>query len=286
MNNIDRINLGEALHDKFFVHWADRIYSLRDHVRIILIAGPSGSGKTSTSKRLALQCRVLGMNPKVIELDDYFVEREDTPRDENGEYDFECLEAMDLKLLGDQLNDLLAGKEVSLPDFDFVTGHKTFGKNIMRLQENDVLIMEGIHALNPAMLPTLDASRLFRAYVATKSLEINFLRRMIRDCATRGRKAEETILMWPKVREGAEKHIIPYKDNADLTFCTSYDYEISVLKYYAEPLLSVIPASSEAYSEAQRLLKILEGVEAFTPEDMTAIPTSSLLREFIDGQML
>ncbi len=286
MNNIDIINLAEALHDKFFVHWADQLYSLRDQVRIILIAGPSGSGKTSTSKRLALQCRVLGMNPKVIELDDYFVEREETPRDENGEYDFECLEAMDLELLGEQLNDLLAGKEVSLPDFDFVTGHKTFGKNIMRLQENDVLIMEGIHALNPAMLPTLDPSKLFRAYVATKSLEINLLRRMIRDCTTRGRTAEDTILMWPKVREGAEKHIIPFKDNADLTFCTSYEYELSALKYYVEPHLRAIPSSSEAYGEAQRLLKLLDGVEAFTPEDMKAIPTSSLLREFIDGQML
>ncbi len=286
MNQIDLINLAEARHDEFFVHWADQIYTLRDRVRIILIAGPSGSGKTSTSKRLALQCRVLGMNPKVIELDDYFVEREHTPRDENGEYDFECLEAMDLKLLGEQLNDLLAGKEVSLPDFDFVTGHKIFGRNIMKLQENDILIMEGIHALNPAMLPTLDPSKLFRAYVSTKSLDVNFLRRMIRDCTTRGRKAEETILMWPKVREGAEKYIIPYKDNADLTFCTSYDYELSALKYYAEPLLSGIPSDSVAYNEARRFLKILEDVVALTPEVMEAIPSSSLLREFIDGQML
>ncbi len=286
MNNIDIINLAEARHDEFFVHWADEIYSLRDKVRIVLIAGPSGSGKTSTSKRLALQCRVLGMNPKVIELDDYFVEREQTPLDENGEYDFECLEAMDLDLLGQQLNDLLSGKEVSLPDFDFITGHKSFGKNIMRLQENDLLIMEGIHALNPAMLPTLDPSKLFRAYVATKSFDINLLRRIIRDCTSRGRNAEDTILMWPKVREGAEKYILPYRNNADLTFCTSYDYELSALKYYTEPLLRCIPSSSEAYCEARRLLNLLDGVEAFAPEDMTAIPTSSLLREFIDGQML
>ncbi len=286
MNNIDIINLAEARHDEFFVHWADKLYSLRDKARIVLIAGPSGSGKTSTSKRLALQCRVLGMNPKVIELDDYFVEREETPRDENGEYDFECLAAMDLKLLGEQLNDLLAGKEVSLPDFDFVTGHKVFGKNIMRLQEGDILIMEGIHALNPAMLPTLDPSRLFRVYVSTRSFDINLLRRLIRDNGTRGRSAEETILMWPKVRQGAETYILPYRDNADMTFCSSYDYELAALKYYAEPLLRGIPSSSEAFPEAERLLALLDGVESLTPEDMAAIPSSSLLREFIDGQML
>ncbi len=286
MSTVDIINLAEARHDEFFVHLADTIYARRDRVRIVLIAGPSGSAKTSTSKRLALQCSVLGMTPKVIELDDFFVEREDTPLDKDGKYDFECLEAMDMDLLGVQLNDLLAGKEVSLPDFDFVTGRKVFGRNIMSLGGDDILIMEGIHALNPAMLPSLDSSKLFRVFVSAGSFDINLLRRMIRDNNTRGRSAEDTILMWPKVLEGAEKYILPYRENADVTFCSSCDYELSALKHYAEPLLRAIPASSEAFAEASRLLGVLDGVEAMAVEDMEAIPSSSLLREFIDGQML
>ncbi len=286
MKIIDTINLSEARQSADLIHIADMIYEHRDKIKIVLIAGPSGSGKTSTSKRLALQCRVLGLNPKVIELDDYFVEREQTPLDENGEYDFECLEAMDLKLLGEQLNALLAGEEVSVPDFDFVVGTKVYGRNIMKLHQNDILILEGIHALNPAMLPSVDVSKLFKIYISPKSSDIRLLRRMIRDNRTRGKSPEDTIAMWPKVCRGGDRYITPYKDNADVAFNSELDYEMAALKYYAEPLLRHISPSSPAFPEASRLLKSLSYIVALSPAEMAAVPPTSILREFIDGQTL
>ena len=295
---IDLINLSEALHERKYADIADQIYARRGSVKIVFIAGPSSSGKTSTSKRLALQCRILGLNPKVIELDNYFVEREFTPKDENGDYDFECLGAMDLKLLGQQLNDLLAGKQVEIPRFDFKEGRKFFEGNFMQLQEKDILIMEGIHALNPAMIPDVDNSKVFRVYAsALTSLSIDennnistsdnrMLRRMIRDNRTRGIVPENTITMWQSVRRGENRNIFPFQENADAVFNSAHIFELPVLKYYAEPLLRRIAPSSPAYTEASRMLKFLDYIVALTPAEMAAIPPTSILREFIDGQML
>lgn len=295
---IDLINLSEALHERKYADIADQIYARRGSVKIVFIAGPSSSGKTSTSKRLALQCRILGLNPKVIELDNYFVEREFTPKDENGDYDFECLGAMDLKLLGQQLNDLLAGKQVEIPRFDFKEGRKFFEGNFMQLHEKDILIMEGIHALNPAMIPDVDNSKVFRVYAsALTSLSIDennnistsdnrMLRRMIRDNRTRGIVPENTITMWQSVRRGENRNIFPFQENADAVFNSAHIFELPVLKYYAEPLLRRIAPSSPAYTEASRMLKFLDYIVALTPAEMAAIPPTSILREFIDGQML
>lgn len=295
---VDLINLSEALHERSYAKIADKIYKKRESVKIVFIAGPSSSGKTSTSKRLAIQCRILGMNPKVIELDNYFVNREDTPRDENGEYDFEALGAMDLAFLGEQLNDLLAGKEVEIPKFDFKEGKRTFVGKKMQLHEKDILIMEGIHALNPAMIPGVDPTKVFRVYASaltSLSLDENnnistsdnrMLRRMIRDNRTRGINPENTIMMWQSVRRGENHNIFPFQENADAIFNSAHIFELPVLKYYAEPLLRRILPSSPAYTEAVRMLKFLSYIIALSPNEIAAIPPTSILREFIDGQTL
>ena len=295
---IDLINLSEALHERMYADIADQIYSRRGSVKIVFIAGPSSSGKTSTSKRLAIQCRILGMNPKVIELDNYFVDREFTPRDANGEYDFEALGAMDLDFLGQQLNDLLAGKEVEIPRFDFKEGRRYFNGNFMQLHDKDILIMEGIHALNPAMIPGVDPSKVFRVYAsALTSLSVDennnistsdnrMLRRMIRDNRTRGVVPEDTIMRWQSVRRGENRNIFPFQENADAIFNSAHIFELPVLKYYAEPLLRRIAPSSPAYPEAARMLKFLDCIIALSPSEISAIPPTSILREFIDGQTL
>lgn len=295
---IDLINLSEALHERKYADIADQIYERRDSVKIVFIAGPSSSGKTSTSKRLAIQCRILGLNPKVIELDNYFVDRELTPKDQNGEYDFEALGAMDLAFLGQQLNDLLAGKEVEIPKFDFKEGRRFFNGNFMQLHEKDILIMEGIHALNPAMIPGVDPSKVFRVYAsALTSLSIDennnistsdnrMLRRMIRDNRTRGIDPENTLMMWQSVRRGENKNIFPFQENADAVFNSAHIFELPVLKYYAEPLLHRIQPSSPAYTEATRMLKFLSYIIPLSPAEIAAIPPTSILREFIDGQTL
>ncbi|MBE6228918.1 MAG: nucleoside kinase [Bacteroidales bacterium] len=295
---VDLINLSEALHERKYADIADQIYARRGSVKIVFIAGPSSSGKTSTSKRLALQCRILGLNPRVIELDNYFVDREFTPRDENGEYDFEALGAMDLDLLGTQLNALLDGKEVELPRFDFKDGRKYFEGNMMQLHEKDILIMEGIHALNPAMIPGVDPSKVFRVYAsALTSLSIDennnistsdnrMLRRMIRDNRTRGVIPEDTIMRWQSVRRGENRNIFPFQENADAIFNSAHIFELPVLKYYAEPLLRRISPSSPAYTEASRMLKFLDYIVALSPAEIAAIPPTSILREFIAGQTL
>lgn len=295
---VDLINLSEALHERKYAEIANQIYARRGSVKIVFIAGPSSSGKTSTSKRLALQCRILGLNPRVIELDNYFVDREFTPRDENGEYDFEALGAMDLELLGRQLNELLEGKTVEIPRFDFKEGRKYFEGNFMQLHEKDILIMEGIHALNPAMIPGVDPSKVFRVYAsALTSLSIDennnistsdnrMLRRMIRDNRTRGIIPEETIMRWQSVRRGENRNIFPFQENSDALFNSAHIFELPVLKYYAEPLLRRISPSSPAYTEARRMLKFLDYIVALSPAEIAAIPPTSILREFISGQTL
>ena len=295
---VDLINLSEALHERKYAEIANQIYARRGSVKIVFIAGPSSSGKTSTSKRLALQCRILGLNPRVIELDNYFVDREFTPRDENGEYDFEALGAMDLELLGRQLNELLEGKTVEIPRFDFKEGRKYFEGNFMQLHEKDILIMEGIHALNPAMIPGVDPSKVFRVYAsALTSLSIDennnistsdnrMLRRMIRDNRTRGIIPEDTIMRWQSVRRGENRNIFPFQENSDALFNSAHIFELPVLKYYAEPLLRLIAPSSPAYTEARRMLKFLDYIVVLSPAEIAAIPPTSILREFISGQTL
>ena len=295
---VELINLCESLHERKYAEIADQIYARREEVKIVFIAGPSSSGKTSTSKRLALQCRILGLNPKVIELDNYFVDREHTPKDENGQFDFESLYAMDLDFLGQQLNQLLDGKEIELPKFDFKEGCRRFEGTRMKLQDKDILIMEGIHALNPAMIPGVDNSKVFRVYAsALTSLSIDennnistsdnrMLRRMIRDNRTRGISPEQTLERWQSVRRGENRNIFPFQENADAVFNSAHLFELPVLKYYAEPLLRRIAPNSPAYTEATRLLKFLDYIVALSPSEIAAIPPTSILREFIGGQTL
>ena len=295
---VELINLSEALHERKYAAIADQIYARRGQVKAVFIAGPSSSGKTSSSLRIALQCRVLGLVPKVIELDNYFVDREHTPKDSEGNYDFEALEAMDLKLLNSQLNDLFAGKEVELPKFDFKAGRSIPSGKRISLGEKEILIMEGIHALDPAMVPDVDNSKIFRVYAsALTSLNVDennnistsdnrLLRRMVRDNRVRGITPEETITRWYSVRRGENCNIFPFQENADAAFNSALIYELPMLKYYAEPLLRRIAPSSPAYTEAVRLLKFLDYIVALSPDEISAIPPTSIMREFIGGQRL
>lgn len=295
---VELINLSEALHERKYAAIADQIYERRGQVKAVFIAGPSSSGKTSSSLRIALQCRVLGLVPKVIELDNYFVDREHTPKDSEGNYDFEALEAMDLKLLNSQLNDLFAGKEVELPKFDFKAGMSMPSGKRISLGEKEILIMEGIHALDPAMVPDVDNSKIFRVYAsALTSLNVDennnistsdnrLLRRMVRDNRVRGITPEETITRWYSVRRGENCNIFPFQENADAAFNSALIYELPMLKYYAEPLLRRIAPSSPAYTEAVRLLKFLDYIVALSPDEISAIPPTSIMREFIGGQRL
>ena len=292
------INLCEARQERKYAAVAVKIYAERERLKIVFLAGPSSSGKTSSSLRLAQQCKVLGLNPKVIELDNYFVSRDRTPVDEDGNYDFEALEAMDLELLGQHLNTLLSGGEVELPRYDFKQGRPFFEGKRMSLEENDLLIMEGIHALDPAMVPSVDPSRIYRIYAsALTSLKLDenccisttdnrLLRRMVRDNGVRGITPEDTILRWSSVRRGENKYIFPFQENADAQFNSALLYELPLLKYYAEPLLRRIHPSSDAYTEAVRFLKFLDYIVALTPAEIAAIPPTSIMREFIGGQTL
>ena len=295
---VELINLCEARQERAYAELADHIYAERERVKIVFLAGPSSSGKTSSSLRVAQQCKVLGLNPKVIELDNYFVSRDRTPLDADGNYDFEALEAMDLELLGNHLNTLLAGGEVEIPRYDFKLGQPFFEGNRMHLEDNDILVMEGIHALDPGMVPSVDQSRIFRIYAsALTSLKLDenccisttdnrLLRRMVRDNRVRGITPEDTIVRWPSVRRGESKHIFPFQENADRQFNTALLYELPMLRYYAEPLLRRIHPSSPAFPEARRLLKFLDLIVALTPAEIQAIPPTSILREFIGGQTL
>lgn len=296
---MELINLCEARQERKYAGVANQIFWNRKRMPIVMMSGPSSSGKTSSSLRIAQQCRVLGMSPKVIELDNYFVDRDQTPRDENGEYDFECLGAMDIELLNQQINDLLNGKEVIIPKYDFVSGYKKFDESRkMKLEEKDVLFMEGIHALNPDLTPAVDQSKIFRIYISALSalpggekvhnstVDKRLLRRIVRDYRTRGTSPEANILRWPSVRRGEKLYIFPYEENARMVFNSSTLYDLPVLKYYAEPLLHEIAETSPAYEKAQQLLKFLENIKALTPAEIAVIPPTSIMREFIGGQKL
>lgn len=288
------VNLSETLHDHRYAEIANQI-AARPGVKLVLIAGPSSSGKTTSSKRLALHMRVNGLNPIVISLDDYFRNRVDTPLDENGEYDFECLEALDVPFLNQQLEELFAGRRVEIPKYDFASGSRKFIGQFLQLTDNDVLIMEGIHGLNPKLTAQIPDDDKFKLYVSVltpisidektrmSSRDYRLLRRMVRDNQFRGMSAEDTILRWPSVRAGEEKYIHPFKRMADAEFNSGLFYEIPMLKCYAEPLLQVIPSASPAFDEAQRLLGLIRSVIAMTPIDVRHIPPTSIIREFIGG---
>lgn len=295
---IDLINLCEARQERKYADAADQIFWRRKRNRIVMMSGPSSSGKTSSSLRIAQQCRVLGLNPKVIELDNYFVDREHTPVDEKGEKDYEALGAMDIELLNHDLNELLAGNVIEVPKFDFKAGHKVYDGRTMFLGPNDMLFMEGIHALNPALTPDVDQGTMFKIYISALSAlpggekehgsttDKRLLRRIVRDNRTRGISPEENILRWPSVRRGETRNIFPYEENADVVFNSSTLYDLPLLKYYAEPLLYGITEASPAYEKAQSLLSFLQKVTALKPSEIAAIPPTSIMREFIGGQTL
>ncbi|MBO5159787.1 MAG: nucleoside kinase [Lachnospiraceae bacterium] len=261
--------------------------------RIIMIAGPSSSGKTTFSHRLSVQLRAHGLKPHPIACDNYFVERENTPKDADGKYNFECLGALDTKLFNDHMNKLLAGETVEIPEFNFITGKKEYkGKQILTLGEEDVLVIEGIHCLNDAMSYNLPAESKFKIYISALTMlnidehnripttDGRLIRRMVRDARTRGSSAKNTIDMWPSVRRGEEENIFPYQESADVVFNSALIYELAVLKQYAEPLLFGIDPSEPEYVEAKRLLKFLD---YFVGVDSNLIPNNSILREFIGG---
>ena len=292
------IQIAEALHERKYAEIADQIYKRKDQVKLVLLAGPSSSGKTTTSMRIALHLKVLGLNPVVLAMDNYFVDRELTPKDENGNYDFECVEAMDLELLNTQLNQLMDGEEVDIPVFNFAEGKKYFTGKKTSMKPNDILIMEGIHALNPTLTAAIDNRRKFKIYAsALTSLSIDennsisttdnrMLRRMVRDNSFRGTSAEQTIIRWASVHSGEYKNIFPYQEYADAMFNSSLIYELPLLKHYAEPLLRRIQPTSPAYAESLRLLKFLSYIVEMTPAEHAAVPPTSVMREFIGGSSL
>ncbi len=288
----DIIKISEALHEKKIAEIANRISQSRDTVKLILVAGPSSSGKTTFSKRLGVQLAVNGLWPIQISLDDYFVDREHTPRDENGEYDFEALHAIDVPFFNSQLLELLEGKRVNVPKFNFLTGQRYFDGHYLELKPGHVLIIEGIHGLNPDLLPEIDSSLTYKIFLSAltqvsvdehthiSTSDNRLIRRMIRDSKYRGYPAHETIKRWPLVRKGEERNIFPYQENADIMFNSATLYELAVLKKYAEPLLQSVTENRNEYSESTRLLKFLS---YFKPMDDSEIPPTSLLREFLGG---
>lgn len=263
--------------------------------RVVTIAGPSSSGKTTFTKLLGMSLRAQGFGVESISVDNYFRNREETPRDSNGEMDFECLEALDTELFGRHLSELLAGKEIRLPVFDFKTGHRLDDQIPMRLTPNDFLLIEGIHGLNDSLTPGVDPSCKYRIYASAltqmnierltrmSTSDSRLLRRMTRDHRTRGYSAEETIGKWPSVRRGERRHIFPFQEMADAMFNSSLPYELPVLKPFAEPILRSVPEGSPAFDTAHRLLSVLSLVK---PIDASVVPKLSLLREFIGGHFL
>jgi uridine kinase len=286
------IQVAEALHEKKIAEISDRINRKSDSVRVVLIAGPSSSGKTTFTKRLAIQLRVHGMKPAVISLDDYFLPRDQTPRDEDGNYDFESIRAIDVEALNQDLLDLFAGEEVAIPSFNFKTGEREYNGRKLRLEEGGVLLLEGIHGLNDELTPRIESSRKYKVYVsALTQLNIDdhnripttdnrLVRRMVRDYQFRGHSALDTLTMWPSVRRGENAYIFPYQDSADSAFNSALDYELGVLRGRAYPLLQGIKPFHEVYHEATRLLSFLDN---FLPIPDRHIPRNSILREFVGG---
>lgn len=287
----DLINVSEALQEKKISQIADMI-STRRGVRMVLISGPSSSGKTTFCKRLSIQLLTCGVKPVPVSLDDYFVNREETPKDDSGEYDYESLYALDIELLNRQLNALFTGEEVELPRYNFQTGRSERSGRRLRLAADEVLVVEGIHALNPELTAQIPEEQKFRVYASAlttilldahnyiPTTDNRLLRRIIRDYKYRGVSAQETIHRWPSVRAGENKWIFPYQENADVMFNTALLFELAVIKSQAEPLLELVPENADEYAEAYRLLKFLKYI---SPIPNRQLPPTSLLREFLGG---
>ncbi|BBE17182.1 uridine kinase [Aquipluma nitroreducens] len=288
----DIIKISEALHEKKIAEIANLIFEKRDRVKIVLIAGPSASGKTTFSKRLMVQLAVNGLKPTMISLDDYFVDRELTPKDEKGEYDFEAIEAIDIEYFNNQLIQLFAGELVELPKFNFTIGQKFPSGKRLQLQEGSILIVEGIHGMNPGLIPHISPENTFKIFLSAltqisiddqnhiSTTDNRLIRRMIRDSKYRNYTAQDTIRRWPSVRAGEDKNIFPYQENADIMFNSALIYELAVLKKYAEPLLKAVTESQPEFSESNRLLKFFSYFKAIDDQE---IPPTSLIREFLGG---
>jgi len=288
------ILVSEALHEHRIAEIATHMKENREKTRLVLVAGPSSSGKTTFSKRLSVQLIALGLSPFPIELDDYFVDREKSPLDENGQFDYEALEALELDRLNHDLKGLIAGDEIQLPDYNFKTGRQGVG-DVVRLRSDHIIILEGIHGLNPELLPGIPVEQTFRIYASAltqlnldsynrvSTTDTRLIRRIVRDAAQRGYNAMETIKRWESVRRGEKRYIFPYQENADIMFNSALAYELSVLAPLAEPLLRQVPFRTEEYIEAKRLLTLLEWL---LPLDTDLIPDNSILREFIGGSIL
>ncbi len=292
--SLDLVMLSEALHERRIVEIAEMICERNS--RIILIAGPSSSGKTSFAKRLSVQLRVAGLNPLYLGTDDYFLDRSDMVPDENGEYDFEALEVVDIPLFTEQMNSLLSGKKTDIPTFDFIDGKKIYGTRITSIDHTQPIIIEGIHALNPKLTEGIPDDQKFRIYISpltqlnidnhhrVPTTDARIFRRLVRDHQFRGRSAKSTIHDWPSVRRGEEKWIFPFNGTADAFFNSSMIYELTALKKYAAPLLDEITEADDEYAEAQRLKGFLDLFEEI--DDDSAIPNNSIMREFIGGSIL
>ncbi len=290
----DLIRISEALHEKKIAQIADKIAE-KEAIKLVLIAGPSSSGKTTFAQRLCIQLRVNGMKPHVISIDDYFVNREITPRDETGAYDFEALEAIDITLFNDHMKRLIQGEEVEIPNFNFVTGQREYKGHRIQLEADDILVIEGIHGLNEKLSYAIPRENKFKVYVSCltqlnvdhhnriPTTDTRLIRRMIRDNEYRGASPERTMELWSSVRRGENKNIFPFQEEADVIFNTVLIYELAVLKQKAEALLFRVSRESPYYPEAKRMLKFLE---YFLAMDTTPIPTTSIIREFIGGSSL
>jgi len=289
--SFDLIKVAEALHEKKVAYIADQIEA-RENIRFVLVSGPSSSGKTTFSKRLSVQLMVSGLKPVIISMDNYFVNRVDTPLDENGEYDFETIEALDLPFFNSQMQQLLNGEEVELPFYDFEVGKRAFRGEKLKLEHDTVVILEGIHALNPLLLKEIKPELKFKIYVSAlttisidnhnwiPTTDTRLLRRIIRDYRFRNYSARETIGRWPSVRRGEEKWIFPYQEEADVMFNSALIFELAVLKRHAEPILAEVPKYCDEYTETHRLLKFLNFFVSIPDRE---IPPTSLLREFMGG---
>ena len=287
------ILLSEALHEKKIAEIANKIKE-HGNVRMVLIAGPSSSGKTTFAGKLGMSLKVNGIKPVTISVDNYFVERKDNPKDEKGNYDFECIEALDLDLFNSQLVDLLKGKEVKLPTFNFTTGSKEYRGNTLKLKEDEILVIEGIHCLNDKLTNLIPKENKFKVYISDLTVlnidyynristtDTRLIRRIVRDYKFRNYSAEHTLKTWYSVNRGEQNNIFPYQEEADCMFNSSIVYELAVLKKYAMPLLEEIPETSREYSEARRLITLLKYFKDMEPD---LIPNNSLLREFIGGSI-